>query len=67
VKTVLLIAWPPSSGIETTSSEMTWTAGSAPFASASLAGNGRLEATIRRGGGRADIMRVAVKEFEKSA
>ena len=61
VKTVLLMAWPSSSGIECTSSEMTWTAGSAPFASASLAGKGRLEVTMRRGGGRAAIMDVVVK------
>lgn len=41
-------------------SETTWTAGSAPSFAANADGSGKLEVTIRRGGGSAAMMRVVV-------
>jgi hypothetical protein len=50
-------ACPPSSGIVERVSEITWTAGSALSAEDKVQGMGRLEVTMRRGDGRAAMLR----------
>jgi len=42
---------------------MTWTAGSAPSAFESLAGRGRFEVVMRRGGGRVAMINCDVEMF----